>query len=1078
MLPPQAPPALVVSSQQDMLDTLQRLAGLQAWRGDIAQALPPLPDSPTAGERGDHLYRLAQFWHDPQAARTPALGAHLAAVMRDEALLRGFDGTLDERARDMAVAFARSTERSPPTPLQGHLLMVGGMPHAGSVVVTGAPDDPAIVFLPEVGWERFTDRQALLDAMEQRFRQAQNDGIEPPGVSLLGIDDAPSDRIVTLSALQGAPLFTLASVVIARQRERLDAAWSLLFDTTLSADERRLAIDAMRIAARLDMLPDVRRLISAHERRLLQKVTDERLAQAAPDVANDWRRSWKAYDDLQRVATNWTWVDLPNIETFAIQRLDDALRAIGATTPAGDVFVDIYSCGCQIPPTGRRRVYHFVKRVPLVELALENVPDWEVRQFAAVDRTGRSLERELTPDRVLTLIRDVDVAGHYARLIRTTFTGSIEADMRRALALGALTIRLRMDAEEARLSAHLSEDIPHLAGGPLHDAGYAWVDAMLDAPAARNRRKDGGHDIVAKQVTYKGVPVAGVFTLSSSSTYEKRIVAYTPGAPDGVVFREFTDRDALEREFLYALRFEDYLLERLPPRFATTAPNGVRRFDVSSATRLSRWVFGGMPAHNTTHTDEAFGERVVDGHLLEALYDAEVDLREAQVRLLARSSSEADADHFRLDPAAFARGFAHFIGRAPMAGWRFYDQVKQRDPAGAFVEFTAAYTALLDFGLLVALKPALAHSVIVRGAHRTLRLRLARVDLTTAADLFEARFAITCGKCARSIANAHGIHQVDGQNLIAHGGKMYAVQYDTVAQTWRLTRPDALDSHFTGPAVVHVGEGQWQYRTDLGLLGGSPPVGSTDALLRKHRHIEDLHGLNDAQIGRFARHLVAGKGSDAGAKKLAWRRIQRVPLTTVERQRWDAALAWSRSEAPASAVASPTPRPPVRVDALPAPAASGAGQGLTHEATPVTRALWPRYVWHYTDDAGFYAMRGEGFNWLTQSEAHRGFPSGAYVTTLDPARNDLDQVAAWLSGRNPWTRQANRPGMVQHWIKLDLEALPPGYELHRVSNVHESTYLIRPPRLTGGGHAGDVPGALPAVPLRGIIQGVGHRPKS
>ncbi|MEX1828041.1 DUF6543 domain-containing protein [Luteibacter sp. CQ10] len=1073
MAPPQAPPAFVSSSQQEMDDAIRRLVAAHAWHNELSLALPPLPDDPAPADKTEYLSALARFWHDPSSGRAQALRTHLAGVMRDEAILRGFDGTLDARSRDMATTFARSIEQAPPAPLKAHHLIIHDAPYAGAVVVTGDDADPALLFFPESGWESYADTTALLDAVEQKVRQWQRDGHAPAGVFLDDLDEDPPERLVRLDAMRGSAFFGLLSVV-ARQRERLEAAWNLLFDTELPEDDRSLAVDALRHALRLDMLPDIRRWMAAHERRLIHKVTEERLARAPAEVAGDWRRAMSAYESLQRVSEQWTWLELPDIEAFAGELLARRLKDIGVTHPLDDIFVmpeprplptPLPACHVIAPP---------FERIELKRLAMLNVGRFDLRCFHPVDGNGRSLDGQLPATELASLIRDIDVGGSYAKLIRTTFFDSPESAMRRTLATGALRTRMRLEAEDARLSAELSDDVASVAGQPLKSL-YRWVDRVLNEPDERRRANDGKEGVVVRQVMYKGVAVAGVFVIASTSRHDPRQVLYTPGAPDGITFREFRQWGDVERDLLYDLSFETYLLDRLPPRFTSIQSNGTRKFHVSESTRLSRWVFGGFPTANTTHTDEAFTDRTVEGDVLEALYDAEIGLREAQVGLVARSSAQADDDHPLIDPADFAKRLAHFIGRAPMAGWRFYDEVKAGNAPRAFVEFTATYTAMLDFGLAAAWKPLLANSIIVRSAQRSLQLRPLRVDLITPITLFEARFSFTCAKCAKSVANMHGIHHVDGQTAISQGGRMYAVKYDPSAQTWRLTRPGAPDSHFSGPAVMHVGQGRWHYRTDVGLLGGAPPAGSTTlSVLRAHRHrVADLRDLSDAQLERLSNHLVAGKGTDAAARKLAWRKIGREPLTVVERQRWQAAVDWARNRPSVHPIAAPaSPRPPVRVDALPAPRP---GAGLSHDAVPVERALWPRHVWHYTDDTTMAVMRGERFQWLEQSVSRRGYPSGAYVTTLDPARNDLDQVALWLSGRNAWTRQANRPRMTDRWLKLDLDALPPGYTLHRVTNVHDGTYVIRAPRLSGAGHAGDTGNVLPSIPLQGVFVSEGRR---
>jgi len=122
MAPPQAPPAIVSTTQQEAIDGLGRLVAAQAWLSVQQHALPALPAWPSAEGRDSWLASLDGFWQQPVAdgpgstpvPRVDALATRMASIMRDDAIVQRADGTLDANAAALAERFARARGGDPP----------------------------------------------------------------------------------------------------------------------------------------------------------------------------------------------------------------------------------------------------------------------------------------------------------------------------------------------------------------------------------------------------------------------------------------------------------------------------------------------------------------------------------------------------------------------------------------------------------------------------------------------------------------------------------------------------------------------------------------------------------------------------------------------------------------------------------------------------------------------------------------------------------------------------------------------------------------------------------------------------
>ena len=82
------------------------------------------------------------------------------------------------------------------------------------------------------------------------------------------------------------------------------------------------------------------------------------------------------------------------------------------------------------------------------------------------------------------------------------------------------------------------------------------------------------------------------------------------------------------------------------------------------------------------------------------------------------------------------------------------------------------------------------------------------------------------------------------------------------------------------------------------------------------------------------------------------------------------------------------------------------------------------------------------------------------------------------SGTNQWRYKGNFQRKMETWLELDTSKLPPGTTMHRVANTAPGTYVIRPPSLSGGGHASNPGFSLPSLNVRPAVVGTGSWPAS
>ena len=1088
MLPPQAPPAIEQTTYQEATDAVARLTASQHVLDELQARLPEPVTSSMLEPVDGFLDRLSDAWHAPAsnapgatvASARATLSHTLANIIRDEAILRQKDGTLSERASQMATTFARSVSGSLSGSLHARELLVADGAYAGAVILTDdqAPD-LALLFHPTRGLDEFPDLDTLHRAAEARIRTALAHEMALPGMVPADRDRITEARVVSSRVIEGDAFDVLAGRLIDVQEEQIDDAWPVGTGATATAAAHRLLADDVLPLLRLQGRLDVDAILAARQTRLFAALAEERLAPLPTAIQDDWRRAASALGTDMRIAAEERasqGISEPQtVEMFARGVLKTRLAAMGITEDPDDIVVDIYPMptletpgavyaawvnGIQPPPVAP------VDTLPLAGLAMRNIGYLDRQTFRARDDKGRNLAPALDHAAIKTLVREVDIGTTYREYLQRTLQSSPQGVLTRQLATRVARARMDFELADARVAAYTPGEARPFLDDHL-ERGYHWVKAVLDQPAATacggrpDCRRVERHEIVVRQLTYRGVPMKDVLVIGVRNQQSiSRVVLYTPDAPDGQTFREFEDRRSLALGVLYNPAFETYLLDRLPSDAAKVEANGVRHFRLSNGDRRAHWA---MFAGNTRYvrTDEPFSDRVVEGNFLEAAYDTSVSLMTRNLERMARPTHHADYDNVtpRIDGEAIARGLSHLIGRPFMASWRAYDAVKAGDTAQAFVDLTDAYVASLDHLGLSALKPLLIRSIGVRTAANSRHIASTGKTRRDPATVFEKRFVSPVAIPADATTK-HGVYTLDGKHFIRQEGKTYRVRFDDHAGHWRLDRPGAIDANYTGPAIARHPDGMWRHQP-VGLRGGDPgdTLGQVPrAVMQANEGRPSFDELSRRQrriAGRMLRDLAGRDEAGHILRQVTSPFPDHLPhLTPAQWTLLDDAVFMGMT-APPRPPRGPRhppaiPRPPV---AQPARSPATAPVSLQE----VARGEWPAAVWHYPG-AGAPPAQGYGSRiMLAQSRINASGARGIPVFTANP-NTPWPALQTLLQGP-PLT--PSRPHGSFPWIRIDLARLQarttangtPAFSLFRMQDGTEVRYLLRRNTVTARRHA-------------------------
>jgi hypothetical protein len=1066
----QAPPAVIQGTQQEAVAALGRLIATQQWITEQENALPALPA--TATMSGRHAFQQQQlaFWDASivpapgasRACRWATFGERMLGVMRDEATLRRLDGTLSERAYTLIDTFTRARGHASSPSIHARELTFADAAYAGAVVL----DDEsmpglALLFMPGRGWEEFTDRGALHRSVEGNVRADLAEGTPLSGIMIDEFHAAIDAPFVDSRDVTGPFAERLVQRVIALQRERIHAAWPGVGAAPDDDKANTYLLDHVAPLRRLHPYLNIHDLIAARTIRLVNALNRERLEHVPDDVAADWQAARNAYVTATRVAARQRidsdLTEPTTLEAFVHDGLASRLKARGITTDPDDVIVDVHDFTRAYfhNPTGRVDAAYLGpvrQSLSLAQVALRNEGFLDNNVLMARRRDGTTLGT-LPAGAIKPMVREFNLAAAYASYLMRTLGTSPEGQLSRAVTNTVAKARMRFDAEDARLGYY----IPHEPRSFVDDhafRGYAWVDAVLDAPSSVGRRRVDGHEIVVRQLYYKGAALNDVLAIGVRDERSvQRVVLYTPDAPDGISFREFNSRSEAERGFLSQPAFESYLLDRLPADVARLTANGAERhFDLSEGEQRFRWAFtvGDTASIQKTHP---FEDRVVERNFFDASYDGALSQVARNVHASARSTTDADVDNLPLlvDPGVVGRGVAGLLGRPFQASWRAYDRIKAGDHATAFIASVDAYVASLDFLAMGAMRPIFMRALAVRASAGSRQIVPAG-KLPDPITQFDERFVAQGVSIRQADSVTNGIYTLGNRRYIEQGGKMYGVRRES--GTWRLSHPDSATY---APHVKRNAQGGWEY---LGLDGGLDPRPFVWATPPDRAA---LFGLSFHQRRVFEQTLIARTGMRE-ARNIV-RRTGRssleeltAALTPAQENHWRAAFR-AAADAPAQRIplvapmAAPVVAPPAANPLAPAAAAAGAAGPAPANWRPpsILQELlpeqWPATLWHYPSRREFMPMNTPRNLVLPQSAHNAAGVTGLGAVSVNP-------LAPWatLNGTlgGPTLSLGPTHGAYE-WISINLTALRArvdafGHRVFRVFRVRNGSnvnYLIR-----------------------------------
>lgn len=909
--PPQAPPAQVQSFHQEASEAFGRLVGLQAWLATEQAGMPDLPETARPDTLSPYLVAMDAYWNSPSMegtngnSRRAALAGRLAGAARDLAVLAHEDGRLDENAMALIRSVASAGGANPRPGATVRELMFGPTSYAGVLLIRDEGiSERTLVFSHDRGWETFPRLRDAHAELERRARIALVHTSDLAGIARQHLAAVGPDTFVDSREIGGNPFGRLADRLIAVQRDKLRQAWfeySLADETTSRAQD---FIDTAFRALQLDRAFDVEAMLATRHAALVETFNTQRLAHVPAIVAAGWQDASVRYaDTLGQVARREAnaGLSLPmDLPAYASTVLGERLRALGVTHDPSDVHILIdRSADVAARLESLQALFEgpAPERIKLIDLAYQNMAPFDSVRLSAIASDGTVIAG-LHDAAIRRLVRDLDLSTRFQAYMGSLFRSGSEASIRREGAAALQRAHMGFLAAEARLSYYM-DDTPRSFVTDRGERGYRWVKAALDAPTAAGRTRVEGHEVVVRQITYLGTPLRDILAFGVRQPESvASIVLYTPDAPDGISFREFTDRAEAGRRFFYHPAFREYLLDRLPADYGRVLANGATRQFVGD--NLANWVLGSSSAAAYTRTQAPFDEREVSGDFLEAAYEVDVQLGLRNAQTFTRSAEDAHWTWLveRLRTATTHRivedaikGVVTAPARAAQAAWRVYDNVKAGDTAQAVVDFADFYNTSLSAALPVyALSSSsVAHAIAgarFRAAGRLVEARPAVQPVVVFEPRFVARNVRKTGQ-----ANAEGIFTIGGKTYIEHDGQLYRVIHDSDYASWRLTRPDA-GAAFRGPAIQRTSTGTWGYRR-VGLRGGSGrgQAGSPEPL-------PDLYDAYQAEIelafpDPVERDLVANRmrierAPEAGVP---------VPATMIsegQRARWQVAFNQAR----------------------------------------------------------------------------------------------------------------------------------------------------------------------------------------
>jgi len=638
--PPQAPPAAIHDSTETREVIVARLEATRAWLDTALAREPMLPDEVQATGRDAFLAAYDAHWSE---AEKSALAAQFIAAMRDDALLRQRDGTLNSADQQRIAAFTATQGLISPAGFEPRDLLFSGEAYAGAIVLAGrVAGTPSLLFMPDRGWEAFTSLDTLHEAVESRIRHELLTRDTLPGIRVGVVDRMVREQaFITSRPSPADAMGGTAATVIATRRAQVGDAWQAL----TMGDAAAGAADAVRSALDLHRTLDIDAMAIDRLQRKVAAHHAARLAAVPRDAREEWQNAVSAL-------------------RHEYDQAADALQVSGTppvAAPAGDIthpdtvraYRDALLAAFD-PRAGGRIRQHIAARIARARLAAA-AADARLGYYLPGDppaylpdrgERGHAWLRAVVDGPVAATRRPVD--GHDIVVRQFTYRGAVVGDL---LIIGARrpesvprVVLYTPDAPDGR-SVREFEDAEQAARAVLYNPLFeSWLLDRLPASHAAVDGNGNRHFAIPEDVRRSRWVLAqqndGAHTLTAEVFREREV--------PGHVF-EALHAASVSRMVLDMSELEATLRDMSP---ATPLDLASALGDLGSGAWMARQVFAGLAGGMRAWWRAGDALRVGDYR------QAFLDATEAYVGLLG----VIPAVHVAARPAAYLRPA---LNRAP-----------------------------------------------------------------------------------------------------------------------------------------------------------------------------------------------------------------------------------------------------------------------------------------------------------------------------------------------------------------------------------------------------------------------------
>ncbi|MGB3122230.1 MAG: DUF6543 domain-containing protein [Pseudomonas sp.] len=765
--------------------------------------------------------------------------------------------------RPCAYGLAIKDRLSTDIPLYGAFVLTSRDPDAAQVHAEGDRPPPQVravtsgtnvghvlLFRPGTGFEAFDS----LASLDRELHRQLNSPLEFP--ALLDLMEE-KDRATGLA-------FHQQQVDSDRFRyvEKLESIFSYGIDslyeqvqtqfTWMLAHYQRQGdgIDSTQLPASLDRVTDLPRvfdtngLLTARVQKQARHQLKQFLNAANPQDKQAWETAVRDYSDHllelhspDGLPSLSQYSDPAVIRAYSNEQLTRVLEAEhGLSVNPDDIIVHTKSYvvpqqgayvpgGKPHPSDPGARLFSSRERT-LTDLALENVEwlDLNFVNFSRLTDAQQAPYSALSVAQVKDLVRSVNIGDSYEQFLKTRLVTSDEAKIEQQRYAQVMALQLRVDVLEAKIARDFLPD--------RLDRGYNWVMSVLAGPTDDDKRPAvEGHRIIVSSLKLRGVTVRGVLVFSAGASVASYVV-YTPQAPSGRVFHEYTDASSLHRDFINHSAWREYLIERTElsarPRTRSVLNNGAGAA-VIALTRIAdnfleeaykveaSSVINDASAHSTSTQEANFESGIT---ITTAALDIATMFLPVKVML----------------PIGLARSFLSVMDAVEAA------QLGDRA--------TAAHSVVRAFGELL--------GAVIDGAVGT---GSARLKSSTRAASHRLDPKLSLSKKPKGVTplggwETHHIYVREvaepgtfqaPQHFLLEQNRWYSIRRDNDAHVWRVRDPRRASSTYKGDPLYRNSQGVWEIRSPgygaegLALRGGAP------TLVTAERALMDLFPYLDQQ---------------------------------------------------------------------------------------------------------------------------------------------------------------------------------------------------------------------------------------